>query len=205
MSKTSNLSDLAQFFENVKRTKTLALNSINAMSNAVAAVDAELQSEEKTVEFVLENREVIKRRLQNSNKNITGETIEVYLKRTFTALNHFLGWSADRAAWEKKVAARGIVKPIRKGRDQRSEDFSSKPQEKEPIGSRNNIEVPTGEGSFFKIQMPENFFMGDVVRVAWTLAAYAQDFDPEIVLRTFGKPPTKEAKLTSTETSIALR
>lgn len=194
------LSQTKQFFDYAKNKKCLADNTVNSWSAAIAAISAQLAEEEKTIEFVLENKDVIANRLQNSNHEITGQTIQSYIQRACKALEHFQAWQKNRAEWEKSVAAKSPSRASEKDAGAKGK-ASAKPAEAAQKSTadlgggmsgqqaKSRLPIPTGDGDMFVVDLPNEYTTSDIVRVAWALAVYASDFDPEQVLSRFGKPP----------------
>jgi hypothetical protein len=66
-----------------------------------------LDDDQRNVEYVRENLDVIKARFQNLNKEVSGQTVEIYVNRVRLSLDDSAKWSTDRAQWERDSAAKG--------------------------------------------------------------------------------------------------
>ena len=193
------LEEVKTFLEYIKRKGIVAQNTANSWSGAIAGVSAVLDGEEEnTVNFVLENGDLIRNRLQNQSTNVSGATIGLYIQRSQLALRNFLEWKDDRAAWEKKQASK--VRP-EKNEPKQKKDSSQKNNQTHAeenktsssqfSNSKRVLPIPAGNGETFDIALPQNYRVDDLVRVMWGLAIYAEDFDPKTVLDRFGKPPAQ--------------
>src|SRR5688500_9365951 len=98
---SANLNDVHNFFEYVKSKGIAPGNTVTSWQSAVSAIALILSDEEKSIDFILQNRSVLLNRLQNSAHSITGSTAEVYMRRCCKALEHFKAWKQDRAKWER--------------------------------------------------------------------------------------------------------
>lgn len=194
------LEEVKTFLEYVNKKGIMSGNTVNSLSGAIIAVNDALDPEERMVDFVLANGDVIKNRLQNKSTDMSGKTINEYVVRTQRALKHFIEWKKDRAGWEKNQASKPKVeassaKKDKKASQQTASDTTG--QQKTTLNGR-TIPVPTNNG-LFEVAIPEKFVMSDLVRVVWALAVHAKDFDPSDVLQRFGKPPAQTYEDQSTQ------
>jgi len=205
---TKKLEDLKPFFEYVKNKKVVSENTATSWVAAVSALSEQLEPEERTVEFVLDNSDLIKNRLQNSNHNLKGETIDVYIKRSSIALRHYLAWQKDRSAWEREMASRGIsrsatIKTAKtaKSAERPANDGTRTQDEQTHNPSARRFPIPINDSDAFTVELPTSYAMDDLVRVVWALAVYAKDFNPAAVLARYGAPAPAGSTFTGNGTN----
>jgi hypothetical protein len=175
------------FIDYAKKKGIVSQATVNNWNGALVAVAGVLDDEEKTIDYVLTNGDVIKNRLQNQSTDMSGSTIGLYIQRSQSALKNFLEWKRDRAEWEKAQASKPKVETVKAKKEAKTETSSAKATNAET--SKKVLPIPTSGGDSFEVALPENYVMADLVRVVWALAVYAKDFDPATVLERYGKPP----------------
>jgi hypothetical protein len=90
-------------------------NTVNARRTACNKFFDILEPDQKNVEYVRDNLDVIKSRFSNLNKDVAGTTVDEYARRVVLVLNDFTAWKADRAAWERSVSAKQSARPAADG------------------------------------------------------------------------------------------
>lgn len=193
-----SLKEVSKFFDYVRKKGIVASNTVTGWSGALGAIESVLDDEEKTLDYILDNADVIRVRLQNQNHDISGETLNIYIQRSKRAIKAFRNWSDDRAAWEKEMAS-SKSKPTGPNKGNSSNKNKKEKLTKLSESSFSNSEnsekkifpIPTGRGDTFDVALPKSYTMDDLPRVIWALAVYAEDFNPAVVLEKYGKPPIK--------------
>lgn len=190
MSQTS-LDDVLEFLGIVATRGTWNDNTVQARRTACNKFFDILDANEKTVEYVRDNLDVIKGRYMNLNKEVAGTTVDEYGRRVKLVIDEFIEWKADRSAWEKKHAAKQTARPAgeeKKARAPKTEK-AKEPEQPRSNGassasdpSMRTVEIPLRNGEA-KITIPRDFSMSDVKRLAWGLMTFASDFDPEVSTR----------------------
>ncbi len=190
------LEEVKTFLEYIKKKGIVAQNTAGSWSGALAGVTSVLEGDEKSVEFVLENADIIRNRLQNQSTDVSGATIGIYIQRSQLALRNFIEWKQDRAAWERKQASKVRTEKSESKAKKDQPSAKSKEQTEDQSAatssfsaSKRVLPIPIGTGETFDIALPQNYRVDDLIRVMWGLAIYAEDFDPKTVLDRFGKPP----------------
>jgi hypothetical protein len=178
-----DLHELHSFFTTARQLHTIAPNILHNWEGAIGAITHCLSPTEKNISYLSTQLDSVKLRMKQSQRKISGATIDTYINRAASAVSHFLAWKQDPARWEKELANSSSKKlgRIRLSHYSPSADLASKkPQnltESFTPRAKNRIQLRTDNGSVFTIDFPEEFFMKDVLRVIWALAAHAKDFD----------------------------
>lgn len=195
------LEELVSFFDYAKETGTLPANAIHNLSGAVSAISHCLQYNERSLDFVQNNRDLLRVRIATHKPGISPQTIDAYLNRLNTAISHFLVWKKDPQRWEKEMSSkpqkrrrrRMVVRPSEKTlAPTRVENGQSVVA---PRNSKSVIHIPTEQGMNIVLELPETISMNDVYRLMWAAAVHTKDFNPESLLKRVGKPATEEAGL----------
>jgi hypothetical protein len=157
-------------------------NTSGARKIAVSRLAEVLEEENRTCDYFLNHTDIVKHRFINLNDKTTGSTAEVYVKRAVLAVNDFLAWKSDKAAWEKMAASKGT-----KSNDgEKRAKVEKQPKliaeavqltEKVPDGMQ-EVKIPIRPGVQTKHFVPEDLKLAEVRRIAYVLAGYASDFDP---------------------------
>lgn len=151
-----------------------------------------LEPDQKTVEYVRDNLDVVKSRFSNLNKDVRGNTVDEYARRVRLVLDDFTAWKTDRSAWERDVSSRQAARPAGDGekKPRAKADKKAQPQEQiqpNPGNTFSNdtamrtVEFPLRKGVDVKISLPrDGITMAELKKLAWFLLPYASDFDPEV-------------------------
>lgn len=188
------LEELVPFFDYAKETGALPANAVHNFSGAVSAISHCLQFNERTLEFVQNNRDLLRVRLATHKPDISPHTIDAYLNRAAVAISHYFSWKKDPERWEKEMTS----KPPKKRRKR----MGVRPVGEEPAAPAqipalaapakaaptSVIHIPTEQGKTIVLELPDLLCMNDVLRVLWAAAVHARDFDPETLLKRVGKP-----------------
>lgn len=159
-----------------------------------------LEPDQKTVEYVRDNLDVVKARFSNLNKDVRGNTVDEYARRVKLVLDDFTAWKTDRSAWEREVSARQSSRPAADGqRKAKSKPKAEKAKVQETPRASNAaadggitggdtvmrlVEFPLRRDVDVKISLPrDGITMAELKKLAWFLLPYASDFDPEVSAR----------------------
>jgi hypothetical protein len=112
---TTSLNEPIEFLDIVANRGTWNDNTVQARRTACKKFFDILEENEKTVEYVSDNLDVIKARYMNLNKDAAGTTVDEYGRRVKLVLDEFAEWKADRTGWEKKHAAKQSARPAGDG------------------------------------------------------------------------------------------
>jgi hypothetical protein len=156
-------------------------NTSGARKIAVSRLAEVLEEENRTCDYFLNHTDIVKHRFINLNDKTTGSTAEVYVKRAVLAINDFLAWKADKAAWEKMAASKGAKSDSgeKKAKVEKQPKLIAEaiPLAKVPEGMQ-EVKIPIRPGVQTKHHIPEDLKLAEVRRIAYVLAGYASDFDP---------------------------
>ncbi len=177
------LNELYFFFNTVRSSQTITPNVIHNWKGAIGAITHCLSPEEKTISFLNENLESLRVRMKQQNLRVSSATIDTYFNRAASALSYYLVWRNDQPRWEKEVVStskKSFGKLHGSPYALPTHLASKKPENLThtfPTKPKNRIQLRADDGGYFIIEFPEQFFMKDVLRVIWALAAHARDFD----------------------------
>lgn len=198
------LKEMQPFFEHARSSGAVPGNTVHNWQGAIGAISRCLEDDEQTVEFLQGHPIRVRARIETVKPSLNRRTMDSYMARAATAISHFLAWKEDAERWQKETEA----KPRRergKQRGPRADKSALRLQALLLDGERlpgNQVRVPTEAGGTIKLEFPNHFATSDVLRVAWALAVHARDFDPEQVLKGFGKPPVMKRAMTARKLAL---
>ena len=102
----TTLDDLTEFLAIAASKGFINDNTANARRTACVKLFGILDDDQKNMEYVRDNLDVVKARFSNLNKDVTGSTVDEYGRRVKLVIDDYTGWSTDRSAWEKAQAAK---------------------------------------------------------------------------------------------------
>jgi hypothetical protein len=176
------LDEVEKFLDIVTGQGFMNPNTSGARKIAVGRLAEVLEEENRTCDYFLNHTDIVKHRFINLNDKTTGSTAEVYVKRAVLAVNDFLAWKADKAAWEKQAASKGTKsdngeKKAKVEKQPKLIAESIQLTAKVPDGMQ-EVRIPIRPGVQTKHFVPEDLKLAEVRRIAYVLAGYAADFDP---------------------------
>lgn len=179
-----SLDDVFQFLEIAAKKSHLNENTVQARRTACNKLFELLEDDQKTVEYVRENLDVLKSRFSNKYKDVSGQTVGEYARRVKLVLDDFDSWSTDRAAWERSVSTKQAVRaPREEDRKQRTDrpKGSSKPSPTDNGGADTiTASFPFSQGRKVTVILPtEGLSMGELKRLGYFLLPYANDWNPD--------------------------
>jgi uncharacterized protein YkvS len=153
-----------------------------------------LEPDQKTVEYVRENLDVIKSRFSNLNKDVRGNTVDEYARRVQVVLDDFSAWKADRSAWERDVSARQNARPAGDGDKKARTAKHDKAKTSEQAGA-NKADEGIGRGQAnpetrvvtfpirpdfdLTMELPRaGITVDELKRLVYFLLPYAKDWQP---------------------------
>jgi hypothetical protein len=198
---SSSIDDVQDFLSTIGKQGLINDNTISGRKTALAKFAAVLDENQKTVEYLASNIDVVKVRFQNLNKDVRGATVDEYAHRVLGSLSDFQEWSTDRGAWERKISAKGArsatadgseKKPAKADRAKSAETFQSRPAD----GTR-VVSIPIRPDFDVQLAVPKDLTIAEVRRLAFVLTGYTADFDPM-------KPVQPQLFLKADETNVGL-
>jgi hypothetical protein len=158
-------------------------NTIQARRTACSKFFEILEDDQKTIEYVRDNLDVIKARFSNRYKDVRGATVEEYARRVGIVLNDFTSWNTDRAAFERDLAARQS-KPAEGERKPRS-----KPTEASNSNGNGNgahtaedvrvVKFPIRPDFDVSITLPKSgITVAELKKLVYFLLPYTNDWEP---------------------------
>jgi hypothetical protein len=165
-------------------------NTVNARRTACKKFFDILDENQKTVEYVRDNLEVIKARFMNLNKDVAGATVEEYKRRVKLVLDDFSAWKADRAAWERDVSSRQSTRAAGDG-EKKTKPKPEKPKAQQTTsGSGTTHQAPPNPDTRvvtfpirpdfeLSVTLPRaGISVDELKRLVYFLLPYAQDWEP---------------------------
>jgi hypothetical protein len=178
-----NLDDAVNFISTVEKQGYWNDNTAQARRTAWSKLFSVLEDAQKNVDYVLANLDAIKVRFLNLNREVTGTTVDEYIRRAKIVLTEFQKWSADRAGWERDAGSRGAKAAgdsEKKKRTDRKEQPESAPQGNGGARVR-KLSLPLRKDFEVEITLPwEGLTKAEVLRISRFLAPYANDWEPEV-------------------------
>jgi hypothetical protein len=184
----TNLTEVSEFLDILGKKNFINDNTVQARRVACNNFFDILDNDQKTVEYIQENIDVIKTRFANRFKEVRGNTVDEYARRVMLVINDFVAWKADRGAWEREISARQAGRASngtgeRRSRPEKVKQSASPPPppaEERNTDDRRVITVPLASGAEVEVKIPRDLSKSDLKRVLWALLPYAKDFDPEV-------------------------
>lgn len=189
MSTSTSLDNVFDFLQVAEKQGFLNSNTVQARRTACTKLFSVLDdANQRTVEYVSENLEVIKRRFQHLNNDVRGQTVDEYGRRVSIVLSDFQKWSTDRSNWEREIVSRGArsngdgEKRARSEKPKEKEKVSTAPPRSEPETDPNAriVKVPLKSGFEAEVKVPRDLTTAYLRRVLWAMLPYAQDWDPDV-------------------------
>jgi hypothetical protein len=179
------ISEMTDFLDIAVKQGFLNDNTVAARRTAVNKFAEILDPENRTVEYLRDNLDVVKARFSNLNKEVRGNTVDEYARRVVLVLDDFTEWKADRAGWERKVSAKAsrpagdgekIVK-LKTEKKTETKDSGSTPP---PNPSVRVLTLPMRSDFEVEIKVPrEGLTRQELRKLVYFLLPYAPDFEPD--------------------------
>ena len=164
-------------------------NTVQARRTACKKFFDILDEDQKNVEYVRDNLDVIKSRYMNLNKDAAGTTVDEYGRRVKLVMDEFTEWKVDRSAWEKKNAAKQ-ARPAGDGqRKPKAEKLNSQAaaapngangaNHEEPKPATRTVSFPIRPDFDLSVTLPrDGIRVDELKRLLYFLLPYAQDWEP---------------------------
>lgn len=182
---TTDLKEATEFLDIAARQGLLNDNTVAARRTACNKLFDILDPENKTVEYVLENLDVVKARFSNRNKDVRGNTVDEYARRVQIVLDDFTEWKADRAGWERKISSRHSNRPAGDGEKVvklKADKAKTENKADAPPPPPPNVRVvtfPIRPDFDLEVKLPrEGLTVQELKRLVYYLLPYAQDWEP---------------------------
>lgn len=179
-----SLDGISDFLDRVSAQGFVNPNTANARKTACTKFFTILEPDQRTIEYVTDNLEVIKHQFQNLNPDVTGSTADEYARRVQTVLKDFAAWSEDRGAWEKRVTSKQSAAADRPPRAPRSETWrveASVPgaAQRAVSGKPRVVVFPIRPDFEMTVTLPPDLLtLAELRKVAYYLLPYAKDWEP---------------------------
>lgn len=180
----TSLDEAFEFLQIVEEKHHWPPATAQARRTACTKLFALLEPDQRTVEYARENLDSLKRRFSIANKSVAGGTVDEYARRASLVLSEFVEWSHDRAAWERKQAAKPA--PAKKEEKPRAEkkavvaatNGSGGGAADEPGVTTATFPLPGGRKVVvqFHGDLPS---MKEMTRIGYFLLPYAGDWDAD--------------------------
>jgi hypothetical protein len=186
----TSLTEVFEFLDVAEAKHFMNQNTVQARRTACNKLFEVLDEEQRTVEYVRDNIDVIKGRFTNKYKDVSGTTVDEYVRRAKLVLDNFSEWSADRAGWEKRITSKAAN---RTQRDEGSKARADRPQinskstfagtaanSADDDGQSHKATFPFPGGRKVTVSLPaEGLTMSELKRLGYFLLPYASDWDPD--------------------------
>jgi hypothetical protein len=162
-------------------------NTVQARRTACSKFFDILDPDQKNVEYVRENLDVIKGRYMNLNKDAAGTTVDEYGRRVKLVIDEFSTWKTDRSGWEKQNAAKQAGRPAADG-EKKAKPKADKPkaqnngiaqQEQQADQDARVVSFPIRPDFDLKVTLPRNgLTVPELKKLVYFLLPYANDWEP---------------------------
>ena len=181
------LNDLIEFLTIAERQGFKNPNTVQGLKTACNKLFSILEPDQQTVQYVSENLATIKVRFQNLNKDVRGQTADVYVRRAEQVIAEYRHWKEDRAGWERDAAASARPagsdgeKPKQKTEKPKQQTTSEAPKPQAAANEDDTdgrwVTVPLPSGFEVRVRIPRQVQLAEVRRIAYALLPYAHDWD----------------------------
>lgn len=182
---TIPLTEVSDFLEVASKKNFFNEHTIQSRRVACNKFFEILDEDQKNVEYVRDNLDVVKARFTNRYTEVRGHTVDVYANRVLLVLKDFLAWKADRSAWERAVAARQSARATAAEGEKHTRAEKPRPAAASAPSSQDDpdthtVKIPLPGGRQVVIDLPRALTVKDLQRVLWALLPYASDWDPSV-------------------------
>ncbi|HEX5459618.1 MAG TPA: hypothetical protein VFX20_06570 [Steroidobacteraceae bacterium] len=182
----TNLDEPLEFLDIVASKGFWNDNTVQARRTACKKFFDILDEDQKNVEYVRDNLDVIKGRYMNLNKDAAGATVDEYGRRVKLVLDEFVEWKADRSGWEKKNAAKQTARPPEGQKKSRAEKPSAQASTGTNGAGHDDTKPPSRTVTFplrpdfdLTITLPrDGITVEELKRLPYFLLPYARDWEP---------------------------
>jgi hypothetical protein len=186
MSLLSETSEVIKFLEFAGDSSILNEHTVNCRLTACNNLFSILTEGEDSIDYILQNLEVLIHRFRNKNNLVQASTLKVYKSRVKSSLEDFRAWTKDALAWEKTVNDKSRILQQHKANKLRAPTAVMENRAPEPIaGEGAEKSVPSsGQKMSFPIRPnvnvevvlpPEGLTLKDLLRLGLFLYPYCKD------------------------------
>ncbi len=119
MSLIRDTEEVIKFLEFAARKGILNETAIQHRLTASHNLFAMLNEDEDSLDFILQNLDVLVNRFRNRNPNVQASTLKVYKSRLKSSIEDFRAWSSDPFAWERTVTERAKAHALESRKEKR--------------------------------------------------------------------------------------
>jgi hypothetical protein len=189
---TTSLDEVIEFLEIASSKGFINDNTASARRTACVKFFDILEPDQKNVEYVKNNLEIIKTRFTNLYKDVRGNTVEEYGRRVALVINEFIAWKTDRAAWERDVSARQSSRPANDGEkkakpkaEPRASADSGAQRQENPSPDARTVTFPIRPDFELQVKLPrDGLTVQELKKLIYFLLPYAPDWEPSEAPRT---------------------
>lgn len=182
----TNLDEPLEFLDIVASKGFWNDNTVQARRTACRKFFDILDEDQRNVEYVRDNLDVIKGRYINLNKDAAGATVDEYGRRVKLVLDEFTEWKADRSGWEKKNAAKQTARPPEGQKKPRAERPSAQASTGTNGAGHDDVKSASRTVTFplrpdfdLTITLPrDGLTVDELKRLPYFLLPYARDWEP---------------------------
>lgn len=185
----TDVNDVIEFLNIAASKGFLNDNTVVARRVACNKLFEILEPDQRTVEYVEENLDILKGRFTNLNKDVRGNTVEEYVRRVRIVLDDFKAWKADRASWERKTAAKQNRSASEGEKIAKAEKSKGKPEQVKqenvangsapPVSDARTVTFPIRPDFELAVTLPRaGITVDEVKRLVYFLLPYAKDWQP---------------------------
>lgn len=183
---TTSLDEVIEFLDIASSKGFINDNTASARKTACVKFFDILEPDQKNVEYVKDNLDIIKTRFTNLYKDVRGNTVEEYRRRVALVINEFIAWKTDRAAWEREVSARQSSHPANDGErkakpkaEPKSSTDNATPRQDPPSPDARTVTFPIRPDFEIQMKIPrDGLKMQELKKLCYFLLPYAQDWEP---------------------------
>ncbi len=126
MSLIRDTEEVLKFLEFAARKGILNETGIQHRLTACHNLFALLNEDEDSLDFILQNLDVLVNRFRNKNPQVQASTLKVYKSRTKSSIEDFRAWSADPFAWERTVTDKAKAMALENRKEKRAKKKAEK-------------------------------------------------------------------------------
>ncbi len=179
MSLIRDTEEVLKFLEFAARKGILNETGIQHRLTAAHNLFAMLNEDEDSLDFILQNLDVLVNRFRNKNPNVQASTLKVYKSRVKSSIEDFRAWSADPFAWERTVTDKAKAMALENRKEKRAQKKASAKKESVVVASAVAPESTVAETENVPVHIPN----ATVRRVSFPIRP---DFNIDIFLPTEG-------------------
>lgn len=191
MSLLSDTDEVVKFLEFVGEKSILNESTVTCRMTACKHLFSILNEDEDSIEYILENLDLLVNRFRNRHTAVQPNTLKVYKSRVKSSLEDYRAWSKDPIAWEKSLHEK--TKAVLKEKKSRAQTVKSQRRKNyapETIDSVSTPLAPTANNGLRRVSFPirpdfnlevtlpgEGLSMKELLRLGLFLYPYCKDLE----------------------------